>query len=181
MVPFKEFSWDTPRHPAIADDKVDPRVGDPGVWTDEDEEWLQKELEEFGWETIQDLYEPDELEEEDDEPEEVTEVLTHQGRMKKRFAAIRSRNVRQAARRLALKKPSSPAKLKKRAVLAARKMVYKKVTGSGNKAAMAPAAKAAAESKMRNHASYTASVAKRLQPKMREIETARVLKRKKHK
>jgi hypothetical protein len=166
-------------------------------WTDQDDLWLRTELETLGWKQIQDLYDPNELEicqscpaddctccpDCDDEchcgyeatyKTPVTEALSYQGRVKKRLAAMKSKNRRASARRLSLKRASGPAALKKRAILAAQRLTKKRL---GSKSVTGSTDRRRVEKQV--SASVVAHVAQRLQPHMRTLEQKRLSKAKK--
>jgi hypothetical protein len=174
----------------VPTDKDTPIINGPDArwdtWTDEDEAWLHHELANLGWEQIQDLYEPDELEpcdcpegectcchcDDDCDCENVHEALSYQGRVKKKLAAQKSKVRRAAARRLSLKRASGPAALKKRAVLAAQRLTKKRFGKTAGNTDRRRVEKQVSKS-------VVSHVAQRLQARVRTLEQKRLSKAKK--
>ena len=84
---------------------------------------INKIVENLTWEDIIDLYPENELVEDDS----LDEALSAQARLKKRQAFARNRSRRNIAKGLKLRRSSSPEVLKKRAVAAAKRAMYKRL------------------------------------------------------
>jgi len=138
--------------------------------SDEEFDEIENEIEALTWEDIVDDYDEDELEIE----EELEEGLTAQGRMKKRFAFMRNKSRRNLARGMALRKTSTPDRLKRRSIGAARRIVYKRFLRGRDKSSMSAAEKTRIEAQVKRLAPSVARIAVRLAPKMRQIERTRL-------
>lgn len=109
---------------------------------------------------------------------EITEVLSVQGRLKRRFAARKNRQKLKVARNIALRRGSSPDRLKKRATRGARSMVYKRLLKGRDKSSMPPAEKARFERLIGMYQPLIQRFAQRMLPKMRKMEINRMKSRK---
>lgn len=139
------------------------------------EEDIDKMVDELDWEDIVDLYNEEELvEEEDEEEEQLDEKLSVQARLKKRQAFARMRGKRNTARNLKLRRPSSMNVLKKRAVLAARRAVYKRFLRGRDKSTLSAAEKDRIEQQVSRMKYMQAAIATKMLPKMRSIEQKRL-------
>lgn len=147
------------------------------------EEEIDKMVDELEWEDIVDLYDDEELmqdengEEDEDEEEdekELQEKLSVQARLKKRQAFARMRGKRNTARNLKLRRPSSMNVLKKRAVLAARRAVYKRFLRGRDKSTLSAAEKDRIEQQVSRMKYMQAAIATKMLPKMRSIEQKRL-------
>jgi len=105
---------------------------------------------------------------------EITEVLSVQGRLKRKFAARKNRQKLKVARNIALRRGSSPDRLKKRATRGARAMVYKRLLKGRNKATMPPAEKARFERLIGMYQPLISRFAQRMLPRMRKMEISRM-------
>jgi hypothetical protein len=160
-------------------------------FSEEDLTALNYSADNFSWEDAINfgLYDDDELEEEeadydDNELEaqeeeylqqgDINEVLSTQGRLKRRFTARRNRQKLTNARRLALRRGSSPDRLKRRSVRGARSMVYKRLMSGRKKAGMPPAEKQRMEAMMKRFNPLVSRLAVRILPNMRKMELHRM-------
>lgn len=105
---------------------------------------------------------------------DIMEVLSVQGRLKRRFAARKNRQKLKVARNIALRRGSSPDRLKKRATRGARSMVYKRLLKGRDKASMPPAEKARFERLIGMYQPLIQRFAQRMLPKMRKMEISRM-------
>lgn len=156
-------------------------------------EELDKLVDDLTWEDVVDLYteaelvydededEGEEAEEDEDEDENkdvkeeyLEERLTVQSRLRKRQAFARMRGKRNVARSLKLRRPSNISVLKKRAVLAARRAVYKRLLRGRDKATLSAAEKDRVEQQVSRLKYIQASLATRFVSKMRQIEQKRI-------
>ena len=71
-------------------------------------------------------------------PIKITEILTLQGRIKKRFAAKRNRQILKIARQRASRRTATPEVIKRRAQRGARNHVYKRILRGRNRAVLPP-------------------------------------------
>jgi hypothetical protein len=102
------------------------------------------------------------------------EVLSVQGRLKRRFSARKNRQKLKVARNIALRRGSSPDRLKKRATRGARSMVYKRLLKGRDKSSMPPAEKARFERLIGMYQPLIQRFAQRMLPKMRKMEISRM-------
>jgi len=114
----------------------------------------------------------------DDTEVNITEVLSVQGRLKRRFAARKNRQKLKVARGIALRRGSSPDRLKKRATRGARGMVYKRLLKGRDKSALPPAEKGRLEKLIGMYAPLVSRLAVRMLPGMRKMEINRMKSRK---
>ena len=114
----------------------------------------------------------------DMEDVDITEVLSVQGRLKRKFAARKNRQKLRVARNIALRRGSSPDRLKKRAVRGARNMVYKRLLKGRDKSSMPPAEKARFERLIGMYKPLVQRFAVRMLPRMRKMEIQRMKNRK---
>lgn len=106
--------------------------------------------------------------------------LTPGGRLKKRLAAVRSRQKRKLAKNMSLRRTASPQRIEKRAKLAARRVMYKRLLRGRSKTALSPAERSSIETIMKR-APIQAAIKRavvRLKPKYRTIDTKRRTRRK---
>jgi hypothetical protein len=133
-----------------------------------DEEELQdfKDIEEI----------PDfDLELEDELEEQVLgEVLSVQGRMKRRFAARRNRQKLKVARMRASRRAADPARIKKRAQRGARNIIKQRFARGRDVSKMPPQEKARIEGMAKKMAPLVARLAVRMMPLVRKNELQRI-------
>lgn len=147
---------------------------------DEDIKVLEQQADHFDWEQAIELglYDEDEIDYEDDDDINITEVLSVQGRMKRRFAAKRNKQKLKVARNMALRRGSSPDRLKKRATRGARGMVYKKMLRGRDKSKLPPAERGRIEQMVKRFQPLVSRLAVRMLPNMRKMEINRMKSRK---
>ena len=116
----------------------------------------------------------------DDEEMEVNilEVLSIQGRMKRRFSARQNKQKLRVARGIALRRGSSPDRLKKRARRGAKGMVYKRLLKGRDRSKLPPAEKGRLEKLIGLYAPLVSRLAVRMLPGMRKMEINRMKSRK---
>lgn len=144
-------------------------------------------VDEMTWEDIVDLYddieltyEKDDDEESEDEDEDelkedfLDEKLSVQARLKKRQAFARMRGKRNVARNIKLRRASSIEILKKRAVVAARRAVYKRFLRGRDKSTLSAAEKDRIEQQVARMKYMQTAIATKMLPKMRSIEQKRL-------
>ena len=160
-------------------------TGQDGEWyiQDEDIKALDKEAENFTFKQAVDfgLYDEDELEWEDfdntpgfDNEVNITEALSVQGRLKRRFNARRNKQKLKVARRIALRRGSTPDRLKRRATRGARLMVYKRLLRGRDRAGLPPAEKARLERMIQRFQPLVSRISVKLLPQMRKNEIKRL-------
>jgi len=161
-------------------------TGKDGEWfiQDEDVVALDKEAENitFDQSVKLGLYDDDELAWDDfdntpgfDNEVEVTEALSVQGRLKRRFNARRNKQKLKVARRIALRRGSTPDRLKKRATRGARLMVYKRLLRGRDRAGLPPAEKARLERMIQRFQPLVSRISVKLLPQMRKNEIKRLV------
>lgn len=151
------------------------------------EDEINQLVDEMTWEDIVDLYDDIELkyekedgEESEDEDEEelkedfLDEKLSVQARLKKRQAFARMRGKRNVARNIKLRRASSIEILKKRAVVAARRAVYKRFLRGRDKSTLSAAEKDRIEQQVARMKYMQQAIATKMLPKMRSIEQKRL-------
>ena len=166
-------------------------TGDKDHWlTGKDGEWyieqddvkeLDKEAENFTFDKALDmgLYDDDELVEDDFDGNphndvEITEALSVQGRLKRRFHARRNKAKLKVARRIALRRGSTPDRLKRRATRGARLMVYKRLLRGRDRGSLPPAEKARVEKMITRFQPLVNRISIKLLPQMRKNEIKRL-------
>jgi hypothetical protein len=163
--------------PVISHDDEDIR------FQDFDEEAFEKELEAdvlaLSWDDLVDLYDEDEIEydetpEKEDEGEDLEEGITPSGRLKKKFNAMRTKSRRMMARNIAIKRVSSPEKLKSRSIRAARRMVYKRLLRNRDISTVSSSEKTRLEAQIKRMAPMVARLSVRVMPAVRKLEQSRI-------
>jgi hypothetical protein len=157
----------------------DMRFGD--VDSDELYAELEKEVDNLGWEDIVDLYDPEEIEYEDEDEGdeecgcgEMSEAITPAGRLKKKFNAMRTKSRRMMARNIAIKRVSTPEKIKSRSVRTARRMVYKRLLRNRDISTVSAAEKTRIEAQIKRMAPMVARLSVRVMPQVRKLEQSRI-------
>jgi hypothetical protein len=161
--------------PVISHDDEDIR------FQDFDETAFEKELEAdvlaLSWDDLVDLYDEDEIEYDespDEEGEELEEGITPAGRLKKKFNAMRTKSRRMMARNIAIKRVSSPEKLKSRSIRAARRMVYKRLLRNRDISTVSATEKTRLEGQIKRMAPMVARLSVRVMPAVRKLEQSRI-------
>ena len=161
--------------PVISHDDEDIR------FQDFDETAFEKELEAdvlaLSWDDLVDLYDEDEIEYDEspeEEGEDLEEGITPAGRLKKKFNAMRSKSRRMMARNIAIKRVSSPEKLKSRSIRAARRMVYKRLLRNRDISTVSSSEKTRLEAQIKRMAPMVARLSVRVMPAVRKLEQSRI-------
>lgn len=134
------------------------------------DEEIQEIVNSVEWVDMVDLYEDDELIFE----EVIQEKISAQARIKKKQAFARMRSKRNVAKGIKLKRASTPDILKKRAVIAARNALYRRLLHGRDKSKLSAAEKDRLEQQVKRLKSIQSSLIPRLLPKMRSIEQKRL-------
>ena len=142
-----------------------------------------EEMEEYGFfgEDDDDEYDYEsnvDWEDFDMEEVEITEVLSVQGRLKRKFSARKNKQKLRVARNIAMRRGSSPDRLKKRATRGARGMVYKRLLKGRDRSSLPPAEKGRLEKLIGMYAPLVSRLAVRMLPGMRKMEINRMKNRK---
>ena len=140
---------------------------------EKDMEELEAEVDNMTWEDIVDEYDDEELEYVDGE-EEIEEGVTPQGRLKKKFSAMRNKTRRNMARNLALKRVSTPDRIKARSISTARRMVYQRFLRGRDKSSMSAAEKTRIEAQVKRLAPSVARLSVRIVGQVRKLEQSRI-------
>jgi hypothetical protein len=131
----------------------------------------------LSWDDLVDLYDEDEIEYDDspeEEGEDLEEGITPAGRLKKKFNAMRSKSRRMMARNIAIKRVSSPEKLKSRSIRAARRMVYKRLLRNRDISSVSSSEKTRLEAQIKRMAPMVARLSVRVMPAVRKLEQSRI-------
>ena len=127
------------------------------------------------------------MEEIEDDMEDMDEAvlvekgLTPGGRIKKKLSAIRSRQKRKLAKSMALGRTASPQRIEKRAKLAARRVMYKRLLRGRSRSTLSAAERSSIEAVLKR-APIQASIKRaviRMKPQYRSLETKRLARRRK--
>lgn len=139
---------------------------DDGI-TDND---IEQMVESLTWENIIDYYPEGELVED----EQLDEALSAQARLKKKQAFARNRSRRNIAKGLKLARASSPEILKKRAIAAARRALYKRLLRGRDKSTLSASEKNRIEQQVSKMKSIQQTIVNKMLPKVRSIEQSRL-------
>lgn len=134
------------------------------------DEEIERMVESLTWEDIIDLYPESEL----IEDSSLDEALSAQARLKKRQAFARNRSRRNIAKGLKLRRSSSPEILKKRAVAAARRAMYKRLLRGRDKSSLSASEKNRIEQQVSKMKSIQQTIVNKMLPKIRSIEQSRL-------
>ena len=102
------------------------------------------------------------------------EDLSALQRINKRFAFMKTKAKRQIARRVAMKRPSNQKKLKKKAVVHARKLIKAKLLRGRDYSKLSIAEKNRIENVLKRASLAVVRISNRLVPKIRQLEMARL-------
>jgi hypothetical protein len=150
---------------------------------DEDENVTEDDMDQMvndlKWEDIVDYYDDDELvdgeeDDDDEDEEEIKEGLSVQARLKKRQAFARSRGKRGVALRMKLRRASTMETLKKRAILAARRSLYKRLLRGRDKAQLSASEKSRVEQQVKRLKTFQNVLVTKMMPRIRSIEQKRL-------
>ena len=154
------------------------------TWTldDQDIAELEAEADTLSFEDMIEygMYDVEDFEIDEDDPHsdvQITEALSVQGRMKRRFAARKNKQKLKIARNLAMRRASSPDRLKKRANRGARGMIYKRLLRGRARGKLPPAERARLEKMIDTRfTGFISRLSSRMMPAMRKAEIARLKK-----
>jgi len=105
---------------------------------------------------------------------QITEVLSIQGRMKRRFAARRNRQKLKVARMRAARRAADPTRLKRRATRGARNMLKQRIARGRDIGSLPPAEKARIEGMVMRFSGLVSRIAQRMIPIVRKNEMKRL-------
>ena len=147
-------------------------------WTEGDlaaiEADVTNEIESSSWQDLSKYYDAEDDEDEDENEEELDEAITPQGRLKKKFAAMRNKTRRNLAKNMALKRIATPDRIKSRSIRAARRMVYKRILRNRDPSSVSASEKARIEAQVKRMAPMVSRISIRLQQSERKRDQARV-------
>lgn len=157
-------------------------------FTEQDVLEMEKEVDSMDLEDFLSLggYSEDEFEDEDYNNDgaldvyddlNITEVLTIQGRIKRRFAARRNRQKLKVARARALRRSSSPDRIKLRSTRSARNFMYKRLLRGRDKSNLPPSEKQRLEKLIKRFEPIVSRIAVRMLPQIRKKEVERLKRR----
>jgi len=154
------------------------------IFTEPEIEALEHEVDELSFEDMMGLgmYDEDELEDFEafdqdidwHDEVQITEVLSIQGRMKRRFAARRNRQKLKVARMRAARRAADPTRLKRRATRGARNMLKNRIARGRDLSALPPAEKARIEGMVMRFSGLVSRIAQRMIPIVRKNEMKRL-------
>lgn len=136
---------------------------------------IDKMIDDLSWEDIIDLYDPEELEE--DTSEDLQEKISQQSRIKKRLAFMRSKPKRSTAKKIKLKRASPPDVIKRRAKVAARNAIMKKMLRGRKRSQLSAGEKDRIEARVGKILKTRSNLALKMIPKIRQIEKERLSKK----
>ena len=151
-------------------------------WTEGDlaaiEADVTNEIETSSWQDLSKYYDAEEDEDEDEDEDEgeegLDEAITPQGRLKKKFAAMRNKTRRNLAKNMALKRIATPDVIKGRSIRAARRMVYKRILRNRDPSSVSASEKARIEAQVKRMAPMVSRLSIRLQQSERKRDQSRV-------
>lgn len=135
---------------------------------------VTNEIESSSWQDLSKYYDAEEDEDEDAGEEGLDEAITPQGRLKKRFAAMRNKTRRNLAKNMALKRIATPDVIKGRSIRAARRMVYKRILRNRDPSSVSASEKARIEAQVKRMAPMVSRLSIRLQQGERKRDQSRV-------
>lgn len=150
------------------------------------DEEIQKMVDDLSWDDIKDMYDDEDFEDEEEEGEEeeeedeeqkekeLEEKLSVQARLRKKQAFARSKARRNVIKGMKLRRASSMEVLKKRAVLAARRSLYRRFLRGRDKSTLSAAEKDRIEQQVGRMRFMQSAIALKMLPKMRSIEQKRL-------
>ncbi|MBB37969.1 MAG: hypothetical protein CL515_03355 [Actinobacteria bacterium] len=154
------------------------------IFTEPEIEDIEKEADELTFDGMVSLgmYDEDELEDFEvfdqdvdwHDEIQITEVLSIQGRMKRRFAARRNRQKLKVARMRASRRAADPTRLKRRATRGARNMLKNRIARGRDLGSLPPAEKARIEGMVMRFSGLVSRIAQRLIPVVRKNEMKRL-------
>jgi len=139
----------------------------------EDEKLIEDIVDNFDWDDQVEYYDEDELVYEDEDGN-LQEKITAQSRLRRRQAFSRFRGKRNSAKGIKIKRASSMEVLKKRAIGAARRSLYKRILRNRDKSSLSASEKDRVEQQVGRLKYMQSALATRLLPKMRSIEQKRL-------
>lgn len=135
------------------------------------EEELDEMVEELSWEDIADLYDEDELV---DDEEDLSEAISATSRLR-RGMKMKSRKTQiSLARKMKLRRVSNLDTLKKRARLAARRSIMKRFLKGRSKGSLSVAEKNRIENQIKNMGPLVNALSAKMLPKVRSLEQKRL-------
>jgi hypothetical protein len=102
------------------------------------------------------------------------EDLTALQRINKRFAFMKTKAKREIARKIAMKRTSSQQKIKKKAIVHARKLIKSKILRGRDYSKLSAAEKNRIENILKRAGAAVVRISNRLMPKIRELEMKRL-------
>ena len=136
------------------------------------EEEIDKLVNSLSWDDIVDLYSEDELVEDDND--DLNEAISAQGRLKKKQAFARSKGKRLTSRNLKLRRASDPTTLQKRARIAARNALYRRLLKGRDKSSLTASEKSRIEAQVARMKNVMSTIQQKFVPKIRSIEQKRL-------
>ena len=148
-------------------DRADKTQPEPAL-SETDLTEIEKHIDNMDWEEVKQI-----LAEQSD-GDLLDEDLSALQRINKRFAFMKTKAKRQIARRIALKRPSNQKKLKKKAIVHARKLIKAKILRGRDYSKLSAAEKNRIENVLKRASNAVVRISNRLIPKIREVEMKRL-------
>lgn len=159
--------------------KADPHLDD------KDLREIEKHIDQMEWEDVRHILHGGKQKEDQggdatdeefdvDDGDLLDEDLTALQRINKRFTFMKTKAKRQIARRIALKRPSGQKKLKKKAIVHARKLIKAKLLRGRDYSKLSAAEKNRIENVLKKASAAVVRISNRLVPKIRELEMQRM-------
>lgn len=142
-----------------------------------DKEDLEKDVKNLDWKDIIDLYDEEELVHDKDkekDEKQISEAISAQSRIKKSMNMKRSSTKINKAREIKLRRTSSLDVLKRRAKLAARRLLMKRLLRGRKKTDLSASEKDRIESQLQKMGNLQNVLMNKLVPKIRDIEKQRL-------
>ena len=175
LEPISSANYPTPEQVSPS-----PEIGDmngDGMTNEWDEAVIEaditNEILNSDWEDLE-YYYPEE-DEDEDEDDTLDEGLTPQGRIRKKFAAMRGKVRRNMARNIQMKRIATPDRIKSRSIRAARNMVYKRLLRGRDRSSLSAGEKTRVEAQIKRMAPMVARLSVRLLQKERKRDQQRVV------
>lgn len=143
---------------------------------------LDKMVDEIEWNDVKDLYPEDEeelvkeLEKHEEEPiqEELEEGLSASARIKKKMSFLRHKSKTTISRKIKMRRAAPTNIIIKRAKVAARRAMYKKLLRGRDKSQLSASEKSTIEARVARMKNLQSALAQKMVPKIRKLEQQRL-------
>jgi len=146
---------------------------------EKEDDSYDKDVDDLKWEDIFHLYNDDEVDVEENLKDDLKEEVLYEGltimqRLKKGIDFMKSERRREVAKKIALSRSSGPDVLRKRAKLAARRVLEKRLLGGRDKSQLSADEKSKIEQRIRAMPQVMNNMSQKLINKIRDIEKTRL-------